>query len=297
MRKRFQPARFVTARSQLTLTFIAAVTLMAAVGVARLRFNDDYRAIFRADSPEFLLLEQMSRNFGSDDTDVFVLLRGADVIETGFLRRLRAIHDRCLRIEGVASVYSILSLPALAKLEARGDDGATAIREQRPALLHHPLLKDKLLSADGRATILVVGLEPDELDVTRIRSTLDRVREVAGEEIAGSPTRLSLSGIPALRAEIVAAIVRDQVRFNALGLCLVGSLALLIFRRPTAVVLAGAPAVLGVAWTIGSLGLIGEEINVLWCASWWRICWRSTAASAISRRCLRRPSAVKFFAR
>ena len=175
MRNVFQPARLITASPWLTLTFVTVLTFLAAVGLTRLQFDDDYRSIFRADSPDFLL-EQTASNFGSDDTYVFVLLQGAEVIEPGVLHRLRAFHDRCQQIEGVASVYSILSLPALAKLEARGADGATAIREQRPALLRHPLVKGRLLSSDGRATILVVGLKPDDLDITRIRSTLELSR-------------------------------------------------------------------------------------------------------------------------
>ena len=228
---------------------LATVTLVALVGLSRLRFDDGYRSIFRSEEPEYLLLEQLSRQFGSNDNDLVAVLDSPDLLRFVDLDVVRRIHHSLLEVEGVESVYSILSLPQLAALAEKGESASDELGRLRAEILNEPLLEGKLISRDGRTSLLLAYLGDRELSVAELEPLLGQIRDVVTREAAASEVNVRLTGIPAMRLDIVRGVQRDQVKFNVVGLTLAGALAVWIFRRPAAIAVVALAPVIGVVWT------------------------------------------------
>ncbi len=241
---------------------LATVTLVALVGLSRLRFDDGYRSIFRSEEPEYLLLDQLSRQFGSNDNDLVAVLDSPDLLRFVDLDVVRRIHHSLLEVEGVESVYSILSLPQLAALAEKGESASDELGRLRAEILNEPLLEGKLISRDGRTSLLLAYLGDRELSVAELEPLLGQIRDVVTREAAASEVNVRLTGIPAMRLDIVRGVQRDQVKFNVVGLTLAGALAVWIFRRPAAIAVVALAPVIGVVWTLGAMGWAGEPLNV-----------------------------------
>ena len=93
------------------LTFVTAV---AMAGIARLDFDDDYRSVFRSDGAAFDRLEQLADDFGAEENTLFVVVEGEDVLSRPAMAALQRLTDAARDIDGIASVYSVLSVPGLA---------------------------------------------------------------------------------------------------------------------------------------------------------------------------------------
>ncbi len=232
------------------LTFVTAV---AMAGIARLDFDDDYRSVFRSDGAAFDRLEQLADDFGAEENTLFVVVEGEDVLSRPAMAALQRLTDAARDIDGIASVYSVLSVPGLAS------DPDTARRQ----ILAHPLLRGRLVSVDARLTLVVLQLDDARHRLAEVEPVVTQVQAMLHRAADDAAVRVRLTGMPVLRGAIVRGVQRDQVRFNVAALLAVVVLGLLIFRRWSALVIVGTAPVLGMLWTIGALGWLGESINVL----------------------------------
>ncbi|MCR9198707.1 MAG: MMPL family transporter [Planctomycetaceae bacterium] len=125
----------------------------------------------------------------------------------------------------------------------------------RERLVSHPLVAGNLMSRTG-TTMLVV------MDVVS-RTDTPTIRQVAVSGLAPAGIRTRVTGTMALYDVHDRALQEDHLRIQLLAYCLVGFLQLVIFRRPIAIIVACAGPVVGVAWTMGWLLLIGQAENEL----------------------------------
>ena len=65
---------FVAARPWLGYTLLALISAVAAIGVARLEFDDDYLNIIRSRRPEFTALEQSHRAFHDEVNELVIVV-------------------------------------------------------------------------------------------------------------------------------------------------------------------------------------------------------------------------------
>ncbi len=62
---------------------IALLTLLAAVGVSRLKVDDSLSELFRTDTLEFRQYEEIDRRFPSSEYDVLIAVDGKNVLRPG----------------------------------------------------------------------------------------------------------------------------------------------------------------------------------------------------------------------
>src|SRR5579863_890499 len=64
----------------LSILIFVIATAAAFVGLQRLSIDDSLSQLFRADTPEFKLFEQVSRDFPSSEYDVLVVVEGKSLL-------------------------------------------------------------------------------------------------------------------------------------------------------------------------------------------------------------------------
>lgn len=261
----------------------ALLTLVAIGGALRIKFDDVPRAIFRSDDAEFASLEQLFREFGSDDADCVLVVESDDLFTPQAVASLVGLVEEIRAVPGIASVQSLVDIRVfhrrqvprfltpltrrvpqspvrlLPPVDAASEEFARARREA----LAHPLVAGQLLSADGRTTLIVARLAGDNLPVAEIAPVVEKVRSAARRCQRETGLAVRMTGVAPVRAEIFAAVRRESFRFLVAGATLAFLMAVVLFRRLGPVLIVGGAAVAAAAWTMGGLGLVGEPMNVI----------------------------------
>jgi uncharacterized protein len=252
----------------------AALTLLAASGISRLRIDDDLRSLVRDSSSDFRLVDELSAVFGPPDRDciVRVTARSGDIFGAESLAALDALAGRLRRIPGVDQVRSIFDvrrqgavgavLPVIPRRTEPLDPEARAEAKRRAE--SHPLVAGHLLSADSRSSLLLVQLAAGAdrpPAASAVVSGIERV--LAADAAADGPLEIELTGVPALREQAIRALRRDMLMFNSMGLSLAVILSAAVARSLRSTVVACVPPFVGAVWALGVLGLLGAPVNLL----------------------------------
>ena len=249
---------------------VALLAGLAALGLLRLEFDDNHRKFFRGSSDAYQQLEKLAAAFPLDENDFILLLESDDLFSPGRVAALRGLDAALREREGVHSVYSIfdarsreargLLLPPLMPLQGAPEE---AYAEARRAALEHPLVGGLMLSDDARVMLMVVTQAGDELSVAEIEPLYEGLSEQLAERLGGSGIDALITGIPALRAEIIRAVQRDNLRFSVFGGAAAMLISMLLFRNLAAVFITAAAPLVGMVLSIGMLGLAGVPMNVV----------------------------------
>lgn len=253
-----------------TLLVIAAIMPLFLFFAARLEFSSDIREIFRSDSEGFAVLEEVARQYPGSDRDVLLVVEGEDIFTPDALNALRFLQLDLALVEDVKYVLSIFSarqppdaqgkVESVFPLEITADTDMEALRK---AVQEHPLVAGKLISDDSKRTLVVVAFSDKERSVDELEKAMQKVEETAKPILEEGGLTFQTTGVAAMRVEIIGALARDQGRFAIAGLVLGLGFCWFFFRRWAYVFMAGTPAAVAVIWLAGSMGFVGQEVNVL----------------------------------
>ncbi|MGH6823532.1 MAG: RND transporter, partial [Methylocella sp.] len=80
----------ISLRIPLAVALVAvALATAAGFGVTRLKIDDSLSQLFRSDTPEFKLYEEVTRRFPSSEFDVLVVIEGKKLLERESVEKLR----------------------------------------------------------------------------------------------------------------------------------------------------------------------------------------------------------------
>lgn len=270
-------ARYLLRYRWWVVACLSALTLAGAALAPSLQFDFTPQAVFEGNDDLLHRDEEFKRVFGYQDAVLLVVLEatgGDDVLgEAALAWQVRAAGQlQALthvqraeamvllqvprRIPGVGlAVGSQPLVPAALTADTRG-----RINEQ---LAHLPLVDGELISRDRRATKIVLFADADCREAARMRDLIARVKAALARSPLPAGYAVHLSGLPALRMDIVQGL-REDLFFL---LPVAGGLFLIIllgeFRRLGAALLPLAAVGAGLAWTVGLFVLCGQELNIV----------------------------------
>ncbi len=249
-----------------TVLFVLLASVLAVVGVTRLRVDDVPRELFASDDDGFALLLQLYEDFGADDNDLLLLCESEDWFAPGRFEVVSELVARARAVSGVEAVVWAGSVPVF-------DGGLfprpleTLVRadaERARTLAHeHSLIERRLVSSDDRALLVVTRIERTRLSIDQLQPVVDELRALAAEFDQREDLRVRVTGIPPIRADIFHVVRAEQVRFLLLGGVLCALTALCLFRSVGAVLCTTVPPLVGALWAYGLLGFLGVELDIL----------------------------------
>jgi uncharacterized protein len=124
------------------------------------------------------------------------------------------------------------------------------------------IIKGKMLSDDGKLTLMVLALEPSSTAPDKLGPTIRAVREAVKTNLEGTGLKAELSGVPVMQLEIRNAIQSDRLIYNTLGFAVGCLIAIIFFRRPSFMIIAAAPPLLAILMALGVLGWLGFSLNM-----------------------------------
>ncbi|HEX2135743.1 MAG TPA: MMPL family transporter [Microvirga sp.] len=245
------------------------LSILAGLGVARIRVDDSLSQLFRSDTAEFRQYEELSRRFPSSEFDVLVVVEGANLLERSSIERMRELAVDVQLIDGVNGLISLFSArqppqsgevpaPLFPEELPEGEEFERLIERVRT----NEIIRGKLLSEDGQLALMVLSLDQGVVEREGLRGVVAEIRRTVDEHLAGSGLRTQLSGVPVMQLEIRNAVERDRLLYNAIGFAAGCLIAVLFFRRVAFVVMAAAPPLVAVLWSLGLLGWLDFRLNM-----------------------------------
>ena len=245
------------------------ITILAMAGLAQLRFQEEPRDIYRSDNDDFQRLEKVYRDFGADDNDCLILVEADELFTPAASGHLRGLVTQLSELEGVQRVLGLPHVvtfpgPALPRPLYPGPSASPETFEAARRAAHaHPMVGGVMLAPDGRATLLAVRLTGGSLHVTDVEERTGPIRKVLTRWEKASGFKARLTGIPPIRVAVLRLIEKSTVLFTVIGTTCCVLLCFLIFRNLRALLITAAGPILGILWSVGMLGWIGVEMDLV----------------------------------
>ena len=259
------------ALSHRTLCVIVFVILsaIAAVGFVRVKVDDSLSQLFRSDTDEFRTYEEVTRRFPSNEFDVLIVIEGDRLLERASLEKLRELAIELQLVDGTRGLISIFSAreppdqgpippPLFPNPLPQGADYQALIKR----VTSNEIIRGKMLSDDGKLTLMVLALEPSSTAPDKLGPTIAAIRQELKTNLEGTGLKAELSGVPVMQLEIRNAIQRDRLVYNTLGFAVGCLIAIIFFRRPSFMIIAAAPPLLAILMALGVLGWLGFSLNM-----------------------------------
>src|ERR1700730_7048085 len=97
-------------RSPFVVGVLAIVLLIAAgFGLERIKLDDSLSQLFRSDTAEFRIFEEVTRRFPSNEFDVLVAVEGKTLLARTSLEKLRDLVTDLQLIDGTRGIISLFS--------------------------------------------------------------------------------------------------------------------------------------------------------------------------------------------
>jgi uncharacterized protein len=250
---------------------LAVVLLaLAALGIARLQVDDSLSQLFRSDTPQFKQYEAESRRFPSSEYDVLAVVHGKGLLQRSSIEALRNLATDLQLIDGARGLVSIFSAR---EPPQEGRPPAPLFPEPLPTgraydeliqrVMSNQIVHGKLLSDNGELALMVVALEPNVVESSRLSAVIGDVQKTVHADLAGTGLQVELTGVPVMQLEIRQAIERDRVFYNAAGFAAGCLIAVAFFRRASFVLIAAGPPLTAIVLALGAFGWLGLRLNIL----------------------------------
>ena len=260
------------ARTVITLRIPIIIVTAALTGVfgffaKDIQINPDIIGYLPEDDPVTLLNTYISETYGGSQLAV-VALEGENVFSHQTLETVDRLTERFRLIEGVRYVTSLTNIIDIRKM----DDWLEVDRLINPAFfpLEEQELQDlrvytlgkemysgRLVSSDGRATVIVCKLQEgmdETVVVAGIRETVSDVDPADKVYFAGLPFQLD---------EISRLVVQDLIRLVPLTALLIIASLYIGLRSLRGVLLPLISALFSSIWVIGIMSLCGVAFSVI----------------------------------
>lgn len=122
-------------------------------------------------------------------------------------------------------------------------------------MTNHPLAGGGLIGHDGRTVLFLLDVE-DETDVQPLLA-------IASDILKPTGITTRATGVLALKELHDRTMGTAHFRIISISVALISLLAVVIFRRPAAILVASSGPFVGLAWTLGWLALLGQSENEL----------------------------------
>ncbi len=242
------------------------VTILLGIGLFSLRLDSSISTLLPRKDPARSFYDQVVKTFGSDEVNVIGLVAD-DIFTTATLEKIERITRGAEKIDGVAWVMSltnvkdpiadVLSPP---RLIPRIPTGRGELEELRRRVKDNPLFIGNLVSPDSRGAAINIyfhGLS----DADYVAKGIDEKLEALVTTETG-PEKIYLTGIAHIKTQALRLMRRDLASLAPLSLLLVVSVLFFAFRTKRGVLFPLVAVVLGVTWTLGIMGWLGQPITI-----------------------------------
>jgi len=252
------------------IALITVITLFFGYFIPQVTFNNDAGDFIPPTDEERLFNEQMQEVFGNDDV-IYLALVTDNIYTPDVLAKVATLTSLFEDIEGVADVTSLSSVNNIEGTEDgmetypfADEDELPEIEEEaqqvREQVHNWDMLVNNLVSDDGKATSIVVELEPN-VSVVEQEQVYSAVRAIVAEHTSPGES-YHYSGYTAINVLLGEYMFKDIKHLLPFAFLVVALSLYLSFRNLNGVILPLVNVGIAVIWTIGSMAMLGVALSL-----------------------------------
>ena len=251
---------------------VIAVVLLATLGFLAqfpsVVIDTDPENMLEVGQPDRAFYQQVKEDFGIYDLIVVGIEDDQGIFRPDTLRRLDAVTDAILDIEGVVTedvlsfsttddVTSGGGLLTVDRIMIQPPDTAEEAEAIRAAVFDNPMFTEKLVSRDGRAVAIYVPIEAkDESHRVSLEIEAALQRELDGQ-------RYHIAGLPIAEDTFGFQMFLQMGLMAPLAMGVIFILLFLMFRHVGLIVTPMVIALLSVIWGMGALIGFGFTVHIM----------------------------------
>jgi predicted RND superfamily exporter protein len=254
----------------LWIGFILVVTVILGSFARNVRPDFTLEQFYPRDDPEVEYFRWFKEEFEPDD-NIFLIGFQRDDLWTS-VQVWRDIEELSRRFENIEGVTEVTSLTRWEDI--RGEAGELIVERLveelpestgdlaglRARILADPLLRQFLISKDGRTTAIFVEIESQNQTYESRAAVMGELEAITGEY---EEYDFHYSGVPYIRNSYVDLMQAEQIRGNSLVAPLAIIFLFLAFRNVRGILLPLAVIIMSVIWAVGWMGLFKVNFDMM----------------------------------
>lgn len=238
-------------------------------GEIHLRIDPAMDRLIADEGPETAFYEGVRKRFGNDETLVVAVVAD-EIFSADMLARIARMTTRFQAIDAVKRVVSLATAPNIRAVEGEIEldpfvsaSGAISgdLARLREQALANPIYAGNLVSADGRASAIVLELH-DIPEAEFNRQGIDeQVLAIAQEERGDA--EVFITGAPRVKAETSRALLGDLRSVVIASIVVASIVAYCSFRTVRGVLVPLSTITIALIWTLGSMTWSGRSLNLV----------------------------------
>ncbi len=246
------------------------VTLLMGWAALRLPIDPSMETLFDKKSEEFQFYREYREKYGSDQM-IAIAVASPDLFSLRNLKKLKRMTNEIVRFKQVERVLSLTNardiqhkfmgakiVPVLRKVFK----GEEPVLEAKMKILANELYQGNLVARDGRVATVLVYLKPGGTDRKSQGQFIHELREYLAK-LESRELRFYLAGSPIEQYDFIRLIRRDQFIFVPMITLLLMVTTFLMYRSFSCMLLSMAIVFMSLIWSMGTIALLGQELNLM----------------------------------
>lgn len=265
MRKAFE---WIVAHPWVVIGFIVTITLGLGAAIPRITVLTDFEEYLSKDDPAVAAMEQAEERYGAQ-TLFMVAVEALDTIfKTSTLEKIAAMAADFEGIIGVDEVTSPLNAQVIVGTEkalivgpaAPGEEApktSEAMEEYRQRIMGSRMLKDYIISSDGKAAVISIELKGDADHVVVAKQVVEIVERYK------NPEKIYISGLPYMNLVLSESLMNDLRVLLPLVILMIVAVLFLSFWSLRGVLLPLLVVSLSTIWAMGAMALFNVPLTIM----------------------------------
>ncbi len=263
-------AEFVLLLKWPLLLGILLITLINGNALFRLQIDPSTDTLFAKNSAEFKYYREYNEQYGSDQMIAIAMATG-DLFTLPMLRRLDVLTKKIAAFPQVERVLSLANAMDIrhkflgVKIEPVMKDvfeGEKSLSDLRTQVLDNELYRNNLISRDGRIANILVHLTSLKRDRESNGAFIEKIRKML-KELERPDIQFYMAGAPVEQYDFIKLIRRDQLTFVPMITALLILTTILIYQSFACMILSMSIVFVTLVWSMGTISLLGKELNLV----------------------------------
>ncbi|MFT6971545.1 MAG: putative RND superfamily exporter protein [Roseivirga sp.] len=217
---------------------------------------------------------EFKKNFGEDGNILVLGVKDSSLYDLEKFNKFYTLNKKLESIEGITNVISLATLKIITKDK---EDQSFVLQplipeipKSQPALdslmlsaINQKFYSGQMMNVENGATLILITMDRLVLNSKLRNDVVHEIQEIGAAFTADSDIELHYSGMPFVRTIMQEKTASELQLFIGLSIAITALILFLFFRSWTAVVFPLIVIGVVVTWVLGTVGILGYDINVL----------------------------------
>ena len=239
-----------------------------------LQLNYEFANAIPTDHPKFKAYQEFRKKFGEDGSLLVIGIQTDKLFEEKIFNDYARLVNDIKKVQGVETVISAATAINLIKDSASEKLSSQVIFANRPlskeeidssksVFYNLPFYRGLLYNPESNAWLLGVNINKGVLASKKREITVAQITSLSDAFGKKHSLETHLSGLPLIRTVLAKRIADEMKWFLVISVILSAIILLLFFRSVSSMLLSITVVGIGVAWSLGSMVLMGYKITLL----------------------------------